>query len=369
VTKINKQSSHEDEPIHNRYQLWVLEQGFKIAVYARQSTKEQLIKNLESAEYQTQEMMQLAHALGGDDDSIILYIENKHKDGTIHRASGRLRIDQREGLQSLVERIIADEVKAVVVFMLDRLFRDEEAIQYNTFISICKQHGCVVICPEYGRGFKVYNFNNRDDVSMFRRKMEEAANYLEDVIKGRMLMLRDRKAMRGEYAGHSVPMGYLLDTTSHYTVYEPHAEVIRSIFKRFRELDGQFYELGKELQCTPFVFPDFQEGVAIPHISQGKVDGGYGISRNGLRGLLTNVSYIGWSAWKGTIVSKDNHEAIVNEALFWYAWNRLSPVTVEGEERIKAQVPPTRYTQVGSVRVEALLSQVITSPNNPVYIH
>jgi len=50
--------------------------------------------------------------------------------------SGTLRIDQRTGLQELVERIKADEIKAVLVYQISRLFRDDTGVQYNVFANI-----------------------------------------------------------------------------------------------------------------------------------------------------------------------------------------------------------------------------------------
>src|SRR6266567_539771 len=98
---------------------------YMLAIYGRQSTKNQVLKHVQSGEMQTEDLMEFAKRLGWPDDLIILYIEHRQKDGTIKSASGRLRIDQREGLKALVERIEADEIKAVLIFLEDRLFRDE----------------------------------------------------------------------------------------------------------------------------------------------------------------------------------------------------------------------------------------------------
>lgn len=85
-------------------------------IYARQSTQAQLIKNTESTEMQT-------------DDLIAWLVEKGIQDGQWQLfdadlgVSGTLRIDQRTGLQELVERIRADEIKAVLVYQISRLFR------------------------------------------------------------------------------------------------------------------------------------------------------------------------------------------------------------------------------------------------------
>src|SRR5438874_1200495 len=104
-----------------------------LAIYARQSTKEQVLKNREAYDQQTIGLVKLAKELGWDEDHLLVYIENKRKDGKWRSASGRLRIDQREHLQALVDRIEKDEVKTVLVWAVDRLFREEDMIQPAVF--------------------------------------------------------------------------------------------------------------------------------------------------------------------------------------------------------------------------------------------
>src|SRR5712692_10489833 len=87
-----------------------------LAIYARQSTKEQVLNNREAHDQQTIGLVRQALELGWDDDHILVYIENKRRDGKWRNASGRLRIDQREHLQALAERIAKDEVKTVLVW-------------------------------------------------------------------------------------------------------------------------------------------------------------------------------------------------------------------------------------------------------------
>ncbi len=89
-----------------------------------------------------------------------------------------------------------------------------------------------------------------------------------------------------------------------------------------------------------------------------KVPGGYHISRTGLMGLFTNVAYIGYWIHLGEIVSKDNHAAIVEQELFWYAFNRLSPYTITGE-RNEQKNGYTRYSR--KTPIPALLKNIISS--------
>src|ERR1051326_9408453 len=87
-------------------------------IYARQSTPAQLVKNQESTEMQTDDLIQWLISRGVREGKIFLF------DADLGM-SGRLRIDQRTGLQELVEQIEKDLVKAVLVYQISRLFRDE----------------------------------------------------------------------------------------------------------------------------------------------------------------------------------------------------------------------------------------------------
>src|SRR5712692_6234261 len=107
------------------------------AVYARQSSQAQLIKHHESTEIQTEDLKQWLIVRGVPEESIELFDADLGKSGT-------LRIDQRTGLQELVYRIQRGEIKAVLVYRVSRLFRDQTAVQYNTFANICKEHNCIL---------------------------------------------------------------------------------------------------------------------------------------------------------------------------------------------------------------------------------
>lgn len=334
-----------------------------VAIYARQSTKKQAENNRESAEMQTTDLVALAHRLGWDDEHIILYVENRREDGTIKNASGRLRIDERENLQALVSRIEHDEVKAVIVFLEDRLFRDETMIQPYTFIDICRRHNCLVITPHM-----TYNFRRDYDIEMFADRCKSAARYITDYVRVRLHGGRARVAARGEYIGMSIPMGYTIDTDKDspfyrkYTPYEAHATVIRSLFQRYKELDGKFNLLVREVEAMPYLFPDFTPDVDVKYRKKNtmlKVAGGYKPTRDALKSILTNIAYIGYWIYDGTII-QDNHAPIVESELFFYAFNRLSTYDLtEGKQELpKYRV---RYTQQGSAPREALLEDVITA--------
>src|SRR5262249_5388993 len=97
-------------------------------VYARQSTQNQRVKNVAAAEIQSEKLLEFAYNQGAPrDERTILYDENLYT-GRLRSVSGTLRIDEREGLTALCERIENGEGKVVVAYMIDRLFRDETLI-------------------------------------------------------------------------------------------------------------------------------------------------------------------------------------------------------------------------------------------------
>src|SRR6266568_1004466 len=240
-----------------------------LAIYARQSTKEQVINNREAYDQQTKGLLKQALELGWADEHILVYIENKRKDGTWRSASGRLRIDQREHLQALTERIEKDEVKTVLVWAVDRLFRDEDMIQPAVFAKLCKDHHCLVMTTD-----DLFDFNNkrRDDRKRFLEVAQAAADYVTKHVKGRMLPARAQLSLRGVADSRKISIGFIVVDRQRYladgsenakykrlVIYEPHARVVRYLLRRFRGLGGNLHALFREIDAWPCVFPFFED--------------------------------------------------------------------------------------------------------------
>jgi DNA invertase Pin-like site-specific DNA recombinase len=334
-----------------------------VGVYARQSTQMQVKTATVSTEMQTDDLVDFARRLGWKDEQIIVFAQDLGR-------SGRLRIDEREGLRTLVAHIEAGSIKAVIVFLEDRLFRDETQIQVNTFISICKQFGVLVITPSM-----TYNFNNRYHVKEFRWKCEAAADYLTDYVMARLVGAKYKVSERGEYDGRALPPGYIIDRREwvelngvrvknngykRYMIYEPHAQIVRWLYHRYMILNGNLSRLCREIKAMPVLFPDFTTEVDSRNISRlelKRVEGGYHITRKGLISILTNVSYLGWWLHQGEVKIKDNHPAIIDEGLFWYAFNRLSDYTLEGVKNEHKKRYAPRYQRRAGVSM--LLKNII----------
>jgi Recombinase len=138
-----------------------------------------------------------------------------------------------------------------------------------------------------------------------------------------------------------------------YAIYEPHAAFVRDLFKRFKELNGNFARLWRE--CQGLRFPHFVGIKPIPHLALHQDDKGYMIKTpDGLRSILTNTAYLGWYWYTRNavdeygieimddegnhektrvLVSKKHHPAIIDEQTFMYAHDRVSAYTVSGERK------------------------------------
>jgi Resolvase, N terminal domain len=347
-----------------------------LLIYARQSLEKQRVEHKESARQQFEGLLKRAHELDWPDEKIHVLIENQLMNN-VASVSGSLRIDDRPGLRNIVSLIKSGKVGAVLVRSEDRLFRDPTQVQSSMFADLCKQHHVLILTLK-----KRYDFNHpvhgTDDYNSFLEEARKAVEYIEDHIKGDMLGNRLQKAMRGEFAGHTVPTGLMLDDARANYIPNPlWAPVINGLFKRYRQLDADHAALRREIAGQP-IFPELPPEIKerVGHITLTKVEGGYTLkSRTGLVYLLTNPAYIGHTYYKGHLI-KNTHAPIVNEDDFMYAFERLSPYTLEGE-LIERPQRAVRYQKKDNPKRKALLDgvrpnngePVITCPGKHVYVY
>ncbi len=362
----------QEQPSYDSSRQW--RNNLPCAIQARQSTTKQTIENRESSEAQTKDQLDKVHSIGWSDNLITVFIEGEGKRGV----SGRLRIDERPGLNALMEGIYNGTFKTIFTWNESRLFRDEFMIGPDTFIKACYDHDVQVVTYAYRYDF----IRNPYDMDQFRTQCQMSARFIKDHI-GMMNRMRDRVAERGQYFGGRVPIGYILDENDRFIPYEPHAKVIRWIFRRYKQI-GNASQIARELNAKKYAFPPYEAGVRAPYTNLTVKNGGYTITKSAVLGILTNVQYIGYFVFKNQIKRKDgepviNHPAILTklreddgrevdyEELFWYAFNRLSPTTIDGEINEQREVV-TRYDQENTVPSKALLKHVIRTYNGTVYI-
>jgi len=175
--------------------------SFDAAAYGRQSTKEQYIENVQSHISQTVGLLEEAKKVGFKDDGstgiVTLFVENQVVDGEgnvqIKNASGTWPIDKRPGLKAILDLIEEDKIKLLIVEFVDWLFRDEDRIDSNIFIKVCKEHGCYVYITSKKM---IYNFANPQMAEMFRMEVAFAAAYIEHHVRGTMLRSREDRDIK-----------------------------------------------------------------------------------------------------------------------------------------------------------------------------
>jgi len=310
-----------------------------VAVYYRQSSEGQ-IGNINTT-LQTVDMVEHLLRQGWVRDQIIMI----DMDAGI---SGTKKIDERPGMSYLHQLIENGEIGLVASQDVDRFFRDVTQIQTNIFIDTCRRNNVLVLTPTF-----VYDFDHptqgRYHMQMFRDHAQRAADYLEYHIKGRLMQARDYLKVRGIWTGRSVAIGYMVDlreklpdgtaNPNHrkYVPFQPCADVVLAYFKLFRKFNRNLTRTWRHIYehgpCFPEnvteLVPDgFRVDIIITHRG---ANGGIMPSPSGLNYILTNVAYIGHWSYKGVIEQWQNHEAIVPDDLFMYAFNALSKVDFFGE--------------------------------------
>ena len=152
--------------------------------------------------------------------------------------------------------------------------------------------------------------------------------------------------MEGRWAGPPIPPGYMIDLRTQlpdgspnpnwrrFAIFEPYAAVVRAWWQTFLACDGLLRPTIRQIvahgpyypppgTCTP---PEEFKIVYRLRQHQGR----WCTSRQNLQAMLTNALYLGHWTVNGSIVIRDYHPALVDEQTFFAAFNRLSPVGLDG---------------------------------------
>jgi hypothetical protein len=232
-----------------------------IAVYYRQSSMAQ-VGNI-STDMQQIDLPKYAQSLGWGDNRIILIDDDEG-------VSGAKRIDQRKGMSRLYELIMVGKIGAVAVQAEDRLFRDETQTQVNVFIEACVKNDVRVITPYFK-----YNFADKHEGPyhrlLFRMRAEQAADFLNSYVRGRLFAAKERMTMQGLWIGGNINLGFMVDDRKYlptgipnpnwrkFEPFEPCAAVVRELFEIFIRFGGNMRKtLAHVYEHGPH-FPDFDD--------------------------------------------------------------------------------------------------------------
>ncbi len=327
-------------------------------IYVRQSKMAQKEKNVHSYEMQTGKFEQHFRDLGFT--GTIEIVEDD--EGT----SGTLDIHNRPGMLRLLHLIETGAVAWIAGVAVNRFTRDKWLITPGVLMKKCYEHNVWILTLKMH-----FNFKDEYCKRFFMVEAEEAARQL-DWMKLALGGGRIVASNKGFYDGRFLPAGYTVDNSNHQekriVIYEPHAEVVRWLFKRFMQLDGKIMDLCRELEAMPYVFPKFDTSIINPlyipkaSMARGKnpnrtPEGHFKLSKQGLIHILTNYMYIGWWTPCDGGVIESNHPAIVDETLFAYTHKILSTTELDGTRKEGRR----DYTRT---KAEALLKDRITGPGD-----
>jgi hypothetical protein len=336
--KYKPQRSDDSSPVHPG----MLPTDRPIAVYYRQSSMKQ-VGNI-STDMQQIDLPRYVLSLGWDQHDILLIDEDEG-------VSGAKRIDEREGMSRLFDLMLTGNIGAVAVQAEDRLFRDETQIQVNVFIDACVKNDVRILTPYFK-----YNFADKHEGPyhrlLFRMRAEQAADFLNSYVRGRLYAAKERMLLLGMWMGGNINLGYLVDDRRtlpsgianpnwrKYLPFEPCAQVVVSIFETYVMLGGNQRGTLRYLHDNGPHFPDFDNPDLLREIPPGfiwakpirmlKRDGIYMVGSVALQNMLTNAVYLGHWVFKDRVVQWNNHPAIIPEDLFFRAFNSISPHNLDG---------------------------------------
>lgn len=313
-----------------------------VAVYYRQSSMAQ-VGNI-STNMQQIDLPIYIKSLGWSAEAIILIDEDEG-------VSGSKRIDEREGMKRLFDLIITSKIGAVAVQAEDRLFRDETQIQVNVFIDACVKNDVRVITPYFK-----YNFADKHEGPyhrlLFRMRAEQAADFLNSYVRGRLYAAKERMLRQGLWMGGNINLGYMVDDrktlpsgipNSNWRKlhpFKPCAEVVVKIFETFVMLGGNQRGTLRYLHDNGPHFPDFDDPDLMREVPPGfvwakpmrmlKRGNIYMVGAVSLQNMMTNAVYLGHWVFKDRVVQWNNHPPIIPEDLFYQAFNYISPQNLDG---------------------------------------
>jgi len=322
------------------YKAQPLPLGKPVSVYYRQSSEGQ-IGNI-STTLQTVDMVEHLMHQGWQREQINMI----DMDAGI---SGQKKISERPGMSMLYRQIENSEIGLVAAQDVDRFFRDLTQIETNIFIDACKRNNVQVLTPSFVYDFAHPN-QGRYHMQMFRDHAQRAADFIEYHVRGRLVKSRHWRKERGMWAGRKITPGFMVDMREtlpdgsrnpewrKYHRFDLYADIMLAYFELFHANEGNLKQTWDQIEAEGPYFPDITADMVpagfktTDHLKRrSRITGYLTPSISGFQHMLINVAYIGHWIHQQVIVQWHNHEAIIPNDLFMYAYNRISSVDFYGE--------------------------------------
>jgi site-specific DNA recombinase len=204
----------------------------------------------------------------------------------------------RPDLQRLLEDIRARKIDVIVVYKVDRLTRS--LADFAKLVELFDAHGVSFVSV-------TQQFNTT--TSMGRLTLNVLLSFAQFEREVTSERIRDKIAAskrKGLWVGGNLPLGYEMKDGK-IAIIEEEAELVRSIFRRYLELDS-VNELVRDLK---------ERNIRTKSrlLSTGATRGGIPFGRGALYYLLSNHFYIGEVKYKNEILPGEQ-PPIMNRALF-----------------------------------------------------
>lgn len=304
--------------------------------------------NRQSFEKQTIDAVEDLKKRGWTEDLIVIYDKDM---GT----SAARDIEEREDMSQMIADIRAKRIRTVRAAEVDRLFRDEDRIDSNLFIKICREADCLVITDRM-----TYDLRKSSHRKWFRDEVDRSWEFYESQILIRANEHRDRAQSKGLYTGGAIAVGFIIDKTKgspYYKKYTPYPRMGQKVLEIFQDLydcGASISFVARKLEQLPYVFPVEEQWVReqglfstnlVPvlglDIEGNSITIGYKLSYQALKDIARNRVYVGDYPYDGKWI-EGNHVGIVPVTLF----NEVNRMLDEQEEQ---SGPRNHYTHTPSV--------------------
>jgi len=243
--------------------------------------------------------------------------------------SGQLPEGKRPGLALITQKLEAGEIGCIYLTEgMGRLSRDRERVLSYQLLRLVKSQQCRVRTPD-----GLWNPVIDRDWEYLDEELQDAAQELK--IMGRRLQRRrNNKAREGRHVGCAVIPGFIVEVEGQrqdgryifgkWKAYPPHAEVVNIMLRYLVRLRSPI-RAAQALRADNVVFPYFP-----PELSYmvnrtrlrtcPRTPSGYAITPAMVSGMAQNPFLIGVWSFSNQPPIIDNHDHIVDDDLFWEAY-------------------------------------------------